>query len=110
MHVPELGLILFRDSAKQIKCLLQNNYLEKMLQKDLERTMCFSMVCLQCIIAGLCCNPAKMHLHSLAAKILMHRHHNSIAAIFLSSWLFVVLLLFWFCLLFGAFPASRRLT
>ena len=53
MHVPELGLILFRDSAKQIKCLLENNYLEKILQKDLERTMCFNMVCLQCIIAGL---------------------------------------------------------
>lgn len=56
MHVPEAGPILFRDSAKQIKCLLQNNYnnyLEKMLQKDLERTMCFNMVCLQCIIAGL---------------------------------------------------------
>lgn len=53
MHVPELEPILFRDSAKQIKCLLQNNYLEKMLQKDLERTPCFNMVCLQCITAGL---------------------------------------------------------
>lgn len=53
MHVPELELMLFRDSAKQMKRLLQNNYLEKMLQKDRERTMCFSMVCLQCITAGL---------------------------------------------------------
>lgn len=53
MHAPQVGHILFRASAEQIKCLLQNNYLEKMLQKDLDRTMCFNMVCLQCIIAAL---------------------------------------------------------
>lgn len=35
--VPKLRLVPFRDSAKQIKCLLQNNYLEKILEKNLEK-------------------------------------------------------------------------